>query len=106
MTGGLRVDTNYTIPPAVINATASRNSTTNSTALSNTTIIDITENNTINSNLTKDYYVPIQIYDLSVAFNQRRFYVFMCFIVIAANIATSSISERCQIMPLLGFIVF
>ena len=42
--------------------------------------------------------------DISIAFNQRRFFVFFAFIILASNIATSSIAERCNMMPMVYFV--
>ena len=56
-------------------------------------------------NVTTDLYISQQVLDISYAFNQRRFFVFFCFIVLASNIATSSISERCNMMPMVWFVV-
>ena len=39
-----------------------------------------------------------------MAYNQRKFFVFFCFLIIASNIATSSISERCNMLPIIGFV--
>jgi ammonia channel protein AmtB len=80
LTGGLRVDPN----------------------LDPTKQVQVTE---VPITITQEDYVPQEVADLGMAFNQRRFFVFFCFMVIASNIATSSISERCNMMPMVYFVV-
>jgi ammonium transporter, Amt family len=47
----------------------------------------------------KDYIDRVPIY------NQRRFFVYFAFQILASNIATSSIAERVKLKSLIGFIV-
>lgn len=51
-----------------------------------------------------NHFVTQETLDATFMFNQRRFFVFLCFIVLASNIATSTIAERCNFMPLIYFV--
>ena len=41
---------------------------------------------------------------MATSFNQRRFFVFLCYMALASNIATSSVSERCHLGPIVVFV--
>ena len=43
--------------------------------------------------------------DKVVIFNQRRFFVYFSFQILASNIATSSIAERVKLRSMIGFVV-
>ena len=49
-------------------------------------------------------YTSEEVVNISIAFNQRRFFVFFAFVILASNIATSSIAERCNMMPMVYFV--
>lgn len=51
-----------------------------------------------------NHLVTQETLDAAFLFNQRRFFVFLCFIVLSSNIATSTIAERCNFMPLIYFV--
>ena len=44
-------------------------------------------------------------YDYAVMFNQRRFFVFFAFLVLASNIATASIADRVKLPALIYFVI-
>jgi ammonia channel protein AmtB len=67
-----------------------------------TTAFDITS---ATSDVTRNEFVPTEVYELQVAFQQRKFFVFFCFMILASNIATSSFSERSHLLPIAGFVV-
>jgi ammonia channel protein AmtB len=46
-----------------------------------------------------------QFMDKVVIFNQRRFFVYFAFQILASNIATSSIAERVKLRSIVGFVV-
>jgi ammonia channel protein AmtB len=43
--------------------------------------------------------------DKIVIYNQRRFFVYFSFQILASNIATSSIAERVKLRSMIGFVV-
>lgn len=43
--------------------------------------------------------------DKVVIFNQRRFFVYFSFQILASNISTSSIAERVKLRSMIGFVV-
>ena len=46
-----------------------------------------------------------ETYDKTVVFSQRRFFVYFAFMILASNIATSTIAERTKLWSLIGFVV-
>jgi len=48
--------------------------------------------------------VSEETYDQTVIFNQRRFFVYLSFMILASNIATSSVAERVKLKAIIAFV--
>jgi ammonia channel protein AmtB len=77
--------------PALANATTSGGASTNA----------VTEVPAVEYNKT---HVAEETYDQTVIFNQRRFFVYLAFMILASNIATSSVAERVKLRAIIAFV--
>ena len=81
----------------ILPSPALANATTSSATVTNT----VTEVPAVSYNKT---HVAEETYDQTVIFNQRRFFVYLAFMILASNIATSSVAERVKLRAIIAFV--